>query len=197
MKRWNIINSLIEKFNYDIYLEIGTQHGKCLENVNCSVKIGVDPNPASDCKPFCNLFYKRRSDEFFALNKQTFDIIFIDGLHQSRQVYKDINNSLRFLNKNGTIVLHDCKPRGYKEQLVPRETKDWNGDVWKTFVKLRSVRDDLECFTVDTDEGCGIIRKTRKKQKLITPTETYRIFEKDLKYYLNLITVEEFKQWCL
>ena len=50
------------------------------------------------------------SDAFFLQNKQLFDLIFIDGLHHSHQVLRDINNALRWLSPSGTIVLHDCNP---------------------------------------------------------------------------------------
>ena len=36
------------------------------------------------------------SDEFFKQNEDTYDVIFIDGLHTSDAVYRDINNSLKF-----------------------------------------------------------------------------------------------------
>lgn len=42
--------------------------------------------------------------------KQKFDLVFIDGLHHSDQVLKDINNSLSFLEPNGVIMCHDILP---------------------------------------------------------------------------------------
>ena len=39
------------------------------------------------------------ANEWIRKNKETFDIIFIDGLHHYDQVIKDINNSLNILNK--------------------------------------------------------------------------------------------------
>lgn len=50
------------------------------------------------------------SDDFFASNTRTFDLVFIDGLYEAHQVLKYINNALRFLNPNGTILMHDCNP---------------------------------------------------------------------------------------
>ena len=55
------------------------------------------------------------SDEFFDFLRtnefdRKYDVIFIDGLHKSYQVKKDILNSLQFLNPKGYIVLHDCNP---------------------------------------------------------------------------------------
>ena len=53
------------------------------------------------------------SDEFFKNNKEKFDLIFLDGLHTYHQTIKDINNSLRNLNSNGIIIIHDCLPKKY------------------------------------------------------------------------------------
>jgi len=49
-----------------------------------------------------------------------YDVIFIDGLHYYKQVLKDIKNSLKILNKDGFILVHDCLPRTLAHQAVPR-----------------------------------------------------------------------------
>ena len=54
-------------------------------------RVGVDPVEGGT--------HKMTSDHFFSINKDNFDIIFIDGLHEYSQVMKDIKNSLKFLNK--------------------------------------------------------------------------------------------------
>jgi predicted O-methyltransferase YrrM len=53
---------------------------------------------------------KKTSDSFFQSNKDYFDLFFIDGDHTALQVFKDIENSLKWLNDNGCIVLHDICP---------------------------------------------------------------------------------------
>ena len=107
MTRTEIINSLIHEYNYKSYLEIGvntpSQPGYNWIGVKIPVKHGVDPNVETT--------FKMTSDEFFKNHiAQKYDIIFIDGLHLFEQVYKDIINSLLYLNDNGTIVVHDCNP---------------------------------------------------------------------------------------
>ena len=186
--RTEIINSLIKKFNYKTYLEIGCRKNENFNKVNIEKKIGVDPERGGTIR--------MTSDDFFKLNKENFDIVFIDGLHWSEQVYRDMVNSLVFLNTNGTIVIHDCNPLNYWSQIVPRpkRPKNWNGDVWKSFLKLKSERDKLDMFVVDVDYGCGIIRNG--EQKLIEKWNiTYQEFEKNKKELLNLISAEEFNKW--
>ena len=138
------------------------------------------------------------SDEFFDLIKDhpeiQYDVIFIDGLHHADQVDKDIENSLKHLVPNGYIVLHDCNPISYDAQKIPRETVVWNGDVWKSIVKLRLTRSDLSIRVVDTDFGVGIIN--------IKPMDTYNksknidweYFDNNRQEIINLISVDEFKQ---
>ena len=46
----------------------------------------------------------------FLKNTKKFDVIFIDGLHEYYQIRKDVINSLKYLDKNGYIVIHDLFP---------------------------------------------------------------------------------------
>ena len=142
--------------------------------------------------------YIMTSDEYFKNHKQKFEIIFIDGLHHNEQTYKDIINSLECLHKNGTIVVHDCNPKEKIHQVVPRISKVWNGDCWRAFVRLRKERDNLDMFVIDTDYGCGIIRKGEQLSPMyINEDITFENFMKYKKEWLNLISVEEFQQWLL
>lgn len=176
--RWDVINKFIKEFGYKSYLEIGV--GK-LDNYNrivCEHKNGVDPNGRAK--------HKMTSDDFFINNDLHYDIIFIDGLHENEQVYKDITNSLLILNEGGTVMCHDMNPTSEAMQRVPRETRAWTGDCWKAWAKLRSERDDLEMYVVDCDFGCGVIR--RGKQVLIENIYDYEDFIKNKKKYLNLVS---------
>jgi hypothetical protein len=191
MRRTDIINSLIAKNNYKSYLEIGinvsTQPEWNWAGVNIPLKHGVDPNVPTT--------YSVTSDEFFEKHiPHNYDIIFVDGLHIFEQVYKDIINSLDHLNEGGIIIVHDCNPMQEIFQRRTRESDAWNGDVWKSIVKLRMERDDICIRTVDTDEGCGII--SRGSQELIKPTcdpYDYSSLDANRKEFLNLISVSEFK----
>lgn len=186
MRRFEILNHLIRKFNYTSYLEVGVQKNASFKTVECARKVGVDPDPSANAT-FC-----MESDKFFAQNKESFDIFFVDGLHEYEQVYRDILNSLKYLKEGGTIVCHDMNPSSYEAQEVPRVQRRWNGDVWKAFVRLRTERDDLEMFTVDTDEGCAIIRKGKQKKLEGNIILDYRFLDQNRKSWLNLISVNEF-----
>ena len=82
------------------------------------------------------------SDEFFKQNEKRFDLIFIDGLHEANQVFRDVKNSLNYLNENGVILLHDCNPSIEEHQTFPqsldhnkRHLNIWLGDTWKTVTR--------------------------------------------------------------
>ena len=188
VERNDLINILIEKINAKKYLEIGVFDGQNLAKINCKYKVGVDPDTNSPAT------FHVTSDEFFKNNNEKFDIIFIDGLHYADQVLRDILNSLEVLNDNGYIVCHDMNPICKEHQLVPFRHGVWNGDCWKAFVELRSTRDDLEMYVVNTDQGCGIIKKGKQNAINITEELTYENFDKNRKEWLNIIEVPEFKK---
>lgn len=206
MLRYDIINFLIEKNKYNKYLEIGVRNpDDCFNIIECETKYSVDP-----CYEFQGYRpnYQYTSDEFFNLldsnmldlhSDYNWDIIFIDGLHISNQVEKDILNSLNHLSENGIIVLHDCNPSDIwfarEDYIIDGVAHGWNGTVWKAVYKLRATRPDLFVCTVDTDYGIGLIKKgTQKCCEFDNEYYEYRKFETDKKKYLNLISVEEFKK---
>lgn len=191
MNRVEIINHLIDKFEFKSYLEIGTRNSVTYNAVKAAKKTGVDPNT----KVFDRSIYVKTSDEFFKINKDKFDIVFIDGMHEHEQVKRDIENSLKCLNKGGIILLHDCNPVTEQAQLVPKQgTGTWNGDVWKAVVDYRK-NGTRGIAVVDTDHGIGVISSKIKGAKLKTEAKlTYQNLEKYRVKWLNLITIEEFKE---
>ena len=99
MNRTDIINFLIKKFDYKTYLEIGVSNTNLnFNHIEIPYKVGVDPD-----KSVYGIQHNLTSDEFFTLNNQKFDIIFIDGMHEFHQVYRDTQNSLNILNDGGIM----------------------------------------------------------------------------------------------
>jgi len=185
MNRTGIINYLITKYCYNKYLEIGVQkRNQNFEKIICKYKQCVDPDSKAKAD------FILTSDDFFAQNNETFDVVFIDGLHYCEQVFKDVINSLKVLNKNGTIVCHDMLPINEIEQK--REISYfWTGDCWKAWFKCRSIIDDIEMFVIDTDHGVGIIRQGKQKKISIDEELTWEFFCNNKKL-MNIITVEQF-----
>ena len=199
MFRFDIINHLIKINNFTNYLEIGVFDGECIRQINCQNKDGVDPGVENGLAIGVN--YKLTSDDFFAQNKdKVYDIIFIDGLHLTDQVDVDIKNSLRQTKENGIVLLHDCNPTTLEMTLVPRQTVQWNGNVYKSVLKFRKSNKQHSYFTVDTDWGVGIILKNKHQEDWNTPKnydlalDDWNYFDTNRKHLLNIISVEEFYQ---
>jgi hypothetical protein len=196
IKRYDIINYLIEKHNLVNYLEIGVFKGENIREVKAPHKDGVDPGSEGVVPPEVN--YHMTSNEFFDLIKGhediKYDIIFIDGLHEYSQVKKDIENSLKHLQPKGFIVMHDCNPVSHDAQLPNRQTVAWNGDVWKAFVEFKQNNLFYECCVIDTDFGVGVI-KNNVNPIYSTPLidMDYQTFDNNRKRLLNLVTWDEFK----
>ena len=122
IQRYELLNHLVDTYDVVNYLEIGVFTGECISNVKAEHKDGVDPGHEGIVHPKVN--YPVTSDEFFEFIKGhdiKYDLIFIDGLHHYGQVKKDIENSLKHLQPNGIIMMHDCNPLTYESQLVPRQ----------------------------------------------------------------------------
>jgi hypothetical protein len=191
MTRIEIINALIRYFWYKKYLEIGVntpaQPGYSHESIVVETKHGVDPN--------VDTTYRMTSDDFFAQNKEMYDIVFVDGLHIFEQAHRDIINALRFLTEGGTIIVHDCNPVREITQRPDRASSVWHGDVWKAILKLRMEEPTVQIYTVNADEGCTIIQ--RGHQELLVTTDpnpyTYDFFKKHKQDILHLISVREFR----
>ena len=171
-KRSQIINKLTNQ--NDTYLEIGVEYGECFNEVQFFNKIGVDPDPKFI--PNTGQIIKLTSDEYFGqyligetisidsddyvenIIVPTFDVIFIDGMHQAEYILRDINNSLQILSENGTIFIDDILPFNYNEQLkipikhyyengILKYGENWTGDVWKVIYHIiRNYRDKIKSF---------------------------------------------------
>ena len=192
MHRRGIINHLGDKIDAQTYLEIGVgPHPFNPErNHKFPFMIGVDPNGKGT--------HNMTSDEFFQGNKDSFDLIFVDGLHHAEQVERDINNSLGVLNDGGFIICHDMSPPNELAQRVPSESQSWTGDCWKAWVRIRSTNSNLSMFVVDTDYGCGVICRGRQELLDLKGSElTYENLDKNRKKWLNLVSQKEFLEMDL
>ena len=183
INRIALINSAVRKILNEKkdckYLEIGCDdnfvfNSIILPNEN---KIGVDPRQGGN--------HRMTSDEFFSQNKKNFDVIFIDGLHHYEQCQKDVINSLKFLNLNGYIFIHDLLPLNWKMELVPRIQGHWNGDVWKVGYEL-SLLKNLEFKIANIDSGIGYLKKTSEIKYIKLPELLNKRFKDYLKIYNEL-----------
>ena len=73
---------------------------------------------------------------------------------------RDARNCLKYLNHDGYIVFHDCNPLTAEaaNPQIPHDAINWNGDVWKAIHHLRKYENYFNCFTLDFDEGIGVLQ---------------------------------------
>lgn len=176
-----LLNYLATKYNLKSYLEVGVQSpDNNLNKIKCEYKVGVDPDVTS------KQVFRCTSDEYFdSAHKESFDLIFIDGLHHADQVKRDFENSLRCLNNGGFIVIHDTLPENEEGTIVPRQTKVWWGSVYQFAMTLNS-RTDVGFFTLNMDNGCTVVWK---HQSEIDKTKLADAYNLDWETYKSIGSV--------
>ena len=188
--RTQIIQKIINQQKYKSYLEIGCDNDENFSKVIIDKKTGIDPLKGGTLR--------MTSDKFFKKNNKNFDLIFLDGLHTYEQTIKDIDNSLRYLNINGVILIHDCLPTKIWNQIVPRIYGHWNGDVWKAIVHSRTY-DHADTYTCVADHGIGIIFKRKNMNRLIIEEKNFKKLKFKQYYnnhekFMNIISYKEIEK---
>lgn len=186
--RVDVIRELLAVTRGASYLEIGVRDGICFEAVDAPTRVAVDPAFAFRVPVVAwlrthvlrattgTLFFRTTSDRFFrgpARRLGTFAVVFVDGLHTAEQSHRDVLNALERLEQGGVIVVHDCSPESAaaaaptlaEAMSMPGYLKRWNGDVYRTIVRLRT-RSDLRVVVLDADEGLGLVTRGRNDDPL-------------------------------
>lgn len=149
------------------YLEIGTSYGNTLQAVVAKSKVGVDPNSRFNTRvtPPSITIHNEPSDVFFSESRVRFDLIYLDGLHEARQTYRDLINALNVLNKGGLILIDDVLPSDLasslpserhaselKEKLGIKHS-DWFGDVYKVVKAVLDFHPELGLGILGNSSG--------------------------------------------
>jgi len=143
------VQSCLNLFENPSYLEIGVATGVTFHGLRANRKVAVDPNFEFDVEKAKALdpkaeYYPITSDQFFSECKgDSFDVVYIDGLHTAEQTLRDLLNSIAFTKRSSIIVIDDIFPNSYaaslpswddawviKSALSPNDW-DWMGDVYK------------------------------------------------------------------
>lgn len=180
MNRVQLINKFIQERGFTSYLELGVYDKTTFNNINCANKKCVDLIRPAD--------YQMSTDDFFAINKDKYDIIFIDANHTEPYLSRDIKNSLQILNENGVIVLHDVNPPDEFSQI---DSNMLYQTAWKAFVKFRFSSNYLT-YSYPTDCGLGVIDtsktiKIKKNDNIDYENLEYEDLEKHREHFLGFI----------
>ncbi len=158
------INELLADIPDSRYLEIGLDRGHTFEDVAAHERWGVDPHPRFsmlDLPSNVRLFVTT-SDDFFELLDPAvvFDVVFIDGLHVYRQVYRDLLNAFSHAGPSGTALVDDVVPvdaisaiPDLDRSISERRRRGlkgtpWHGDVFRVVPILRDHHPGLEYRTI-------------------------------------------------
>lgn len=185
--RLDLIKFALAHTSAKSYLEIGCDKNQIFSQLSVQRMVGVDPNRGGNVRMY--------SDDFFLQNTETFDVIFIDGLHHYDQVSRDVENSLLVLNEGGMIIIHDMLPETEIQAIVPfdqRAKSKWLGDVWRLGFDLMG-REDITFYLVLIDCGCGVIFKEPQEPTIIKHTNSWEFYKDNWKS-LPLISFEEFSK---
>ena len=198
MKRFDVINHLIEWNGYKSYLEIGLSRGECFYEVKCESKEACDPYPDGEyAESVCT--YRLESEAMFSniSEDKKWDIIFIDGLHSEEMAGCDIIHSLKHLNKGGKIVVHDALPNSEENtgDEVPPDInyREWNGNVYKSIEKLNGT--GVNFYTLDTDFGVCVIDYFENAESLCFLEKnniTFKEYYGNWRRIMNVVSEEDF-----
>lgn len=155
------------------YLEVGIRQGHSLALAHCDA-IGIDPRfelltqfgLEDPEREFRVHLFKMTSDKFFAehnareiLGVDTVDFQFLDGMHQSDFLLRDIINAEQLAAPNSIIALHDCMPIDIAMTLSRQQRERmhfpvvypnfWAGDVWRVIPILKKYRPELQIYCMD------------------------------------------------
>jgi Methyltransferase domain len=160
------VNRALARFERPtLYFEIGVREGESFRLANADTKVGIDPERLASMEALQpgEQYFETTSDEFFdvhaasVLESESVHVALIDGLHEFRQVLRDVTNLERYMRRDGVVILDDCNPRSADRASVTPIGGAWNGDVWKLPAYLIAERPDLRVATLDADEGVGVI----------------------------------------
>lgn len=177
----SLIARLLKKSNVTSFVY---SNSLCNDKADITISAKIDCQIPSSIKDGSAELYYLTSDLFFEQQAQTIfskssiDVALIDGLHTYEQSYKDVINTLNYMQPRGVILIHDCNPpteimalpasswEDIKNRNIPGWDRRWCGDVWKSIVRLRATREDLKIFVLDCDYGIGVVSKGSPEGRL-------------------------------
>ncbi len=101
-----------------------------------------------------------------------YDVILVDPWHEYDTSMQALAAALDLSADGGTVVVHDCLPTVADEATPQYRPGAWCGLTFKAYLDFLVARPQLSYCTVDTDYGCGLIRRLGRRDRLLTPLRT-------------------------
>lgn len=164
------IQKISEYFPIKKYLEIGVNTGTTFKSLDFELMVGVDPQFSFDYKNIENertVFFQETSDQYFTnpRNKEIFDLIFLDGFHESKQTFRDFINAISHAHDKTIFIIDDVYPNdvfsslfnnpiGFRKLNNPlNNDTSWHGDVFKTIFLIHDLCPQYSYYTIDWPHG--------------------------------------------
>jgi len=136
-----------------------------------------------------------------------YDIVLVDSFHYYDLSFRDLADAFDVLTPRGSIVVHDCLPTSEELASPDYIPGGWCGVSFIAYVDFVTSGRRLTYTTVDTDYGCGVIRKSDSEEQL--PQDlmerwksvrhdakaAYRFMSENKDQLLHLVSVDEFKKF--
>jgi Methyltransferase domain len=164
---WSVrrLNRLGTALRASSYLEVGVFAGSTFNAVTIPHRTGVDPRFQFDIEAVADdqtVLKTMTSDEFFAELPigETFDVIYLDGLHTLEQTYRDLCNSLIHSHQRTVILIDDTKPSDVYSAIPDFEkairhrraaggdSPCWHGDTFKVVFAIHDFHPALNYRTI-------------------------------------------------
>jgi len=215
LQKYEIVNALVTKNGYESYLEICTSEtGGRYWRIDkkrlrvCHRLLYRCPQEFADGE---EITFRSADDSIENLLNAglTYDVVFVDSWHTFDCSMRDLETGLSVLREGGVMVVHDCFPR--KEFAGPVFYGGcWSGVTYAAYVEFLLSRRELFYCTVDTDYGCGVVKKIRRDEACKPPygvtdviveqwrskrsrgDDMFDFFYNHRRELLNLVSAEEF-----
>jgi hypothetical protein len=158
-----VIMDIVHGCAFESFLELGIGTGMLAGSLrqhctNLKTITGVDILVGDLPPEGVEWIREKRTDVFFKEDDRTWDCIFVDADHSYPQALRDVINSLKVLNDDGLLFMHDTYPPNV-ESVVPSLC----GDVFKAYLELVE-RPDLEVLTLPLFNGLTLVRRVDKRR---------------------------------
>lgn len=160
---YEIITQIVRGCAFESFLELGIgcgvlsgmlrQHCPQLKQIT-----GVDVSDGDPPHEGVEWVRNKTTNAFFRDDDRTWDCIFVDADHMRPQATRDVVSSLKVLNDDGLLMMHDTYPPNI-ESVNPMVC----GDVFETYLALAE-RTDLEVVTLPLFNGLTIVRRVDERR---------------------------------
>jgi hypothetical protein len=165
MRKYEIVNILITKNGYRRYLEIGTPLAGFRFSRIDRAHLSLCHRLMYRCPPSfqdgSEITFRSEDERISHLidPAMSYDLIFVDAHHTLECCLRDLQAALEMLSAQGTIVAHDCSPASKAAATPWFRPGSWCGVTYCAYIDFALSHPDLDYYTVDTDFGCGVIKR--------------------------------------